>query len=127
VYRTAVTPTARRECFPSTTLIVRVRFRVNGASIRVEANSRDCDVRRKPTMILQPSPHTNATRQRDEWPVLLTIDEAAALLRTTRRAMYAMVERRQIPGVVRIRRRVLFRTEALLDWVDQKSAPQPKE
>jgi excisionase family DNA binding protein len=60
-------------------------------------------------------------------PVLLTVDEAAALLRTTRRAMYAMVERRQLPGVVRIRRRVLFRTEALLDWVHQKSAPLPKE
>jgi predicted DNA-binding transcriptional regulator AlpA len=41
--------------------------------------------------------------------------------------MYAMVERRQLPGVVRIRRRVLFRTAALLDWVDQKSAPLPKE
>ncbi|MCC6163682.1 MAG: helix-turn-helix domain-containing protein [Acidobacteria bacterium] len=63
----------------------------------------------------------------NDWPVLLTVDEAAALLRTTRRAMYAMVERRQLPGVVRIRRRVLFRTEALLDWVDQKSAPLPKE
>jgi hypothetical protein len=42
-------------------------------------------------------------------------------------ASYAMVERRQLPGVVRIRRRVLFRTEALLDWVHQKSAPLPKE
>lgn len=62
-----------------------------------------------------------------EHPLLLTVDEAASLLRTTRRAMYAMVERRQLPGVVRIRRRVLFRTAALLDWVDQKSAPLPKE
>lgn len=65
--------------------------------------------------------------EKSDWPVLLTVDEAAALLRTTRRGMYAMVERRQLPGVVRIRRRVLFRTEALLDWVDQKSAPLPKE
>jgi hypothetical protein len=38
-----------------------------------------------------------------------------------------MVERRQLPGVVRIRRRVLFRTEALLDWVHQKSAPSLEE
>jgi Helix-turn-helix domain len=37
-----------------------------------------------------------------EHPLLLTVDEAAALLRTTRRAMYAMVERHQIPGVIRI-------------------------
>src|SRR5690606_392689 len=72
------------------------------------------------------SGHTPATAEKSDWPVLLTVDEAAALLRTTRRAMYAMVERRQLPGVVRIRRRVLFRTEALLDWVDRKSAPSPK-
>lgn len=64
---------------------------------------------------------------REEHPLLLTVDEAASLLRTSRRAMYAMVERRQLPGVVRIRRRVLFRTAALLDWVDRKSAPLPKE
>ena len=42
------------------------------------------------------------TTDAESWPVLLTVDEAAALLRTTRRAMYAMVERRQLPGVVRI-------------------------
>jgi len=35
-------------------------------------------------------------------PVLLTVDEAAHLLRTTRRAIYAMVERRQLPGVIRM-------------------------
>ena len=59
--------------------------------------------------------------------VLLTVDEAAELLRTTRRAMYAMVERRQVPGVIRIRRRVLFRAADLLHWLDQKCAPSPKE
>jgi excisionase family DNA binding protein len=64
---------------------------------------------------------------RAEHPLLLTVDEAASLLRTSRRAMYAMVERHQLPGVVRIRRRVLFRTATLLDWVDRKSAPLPKE
>ena len=57
----------------------------------------------------------------------LTVDEAAALLRTTRRAIYAMIERRQLPGVIRIRRRVLFRADDLLDWLDQKRAPSPEE
>jgi excisionase family DNA binding protein len=73
------------------------------------------------------SGHTHVTNENTSWPVLLTVDEVAALLRTTRCATYAMVERRQLPGVVRIRRRVLFRTATLLDWVHQKSAPSLKE
>jgi excisionase family DNA binding protein len=60
-------------------------------------------------------------------PVLLTVDEAAALLRTTRRAIYAMIERRQLPGVIRIRRRVLLRADDLLHWLDQKRAPSSEE
>ena len=61
------------------------------------------------------------------FPTLLTVDEAACLLRTTRRAIYVMVERRQLPGVIRIRRRVLLRADDLLHWLDQKRAPLPEE
>ena len=60
-------------------------------------------------------------------PMLLTVDEAAELLRTSRRAIYMMLERQQLPGVTRIGRRVLFRSADLLDWLDQKRAPSPKE
>ena len=60
-------------------------------------------------------------------PILLTIDEAADLLRTSRRAIYAMIARRQLPGVVRIRRRVLVRSADLLNWLHQKRAPSPEE
>ena len=56
-------------------------------------------------------------------PALLTSGEVAALLRTTRRAVYAMVERGQLPGFVRLGRRVLFRQDAMLDFLRQKSAP----
>jgi excisionase family DNA binding protein len=59
--------------------------------------------------------------------VLLTVPEAAHLLRTTTRGVYVMVERRQLPGVVRIRRRVLVRTDALPHKVHQKSAPSLEE
>ena len=70
---------------------------------------------------------THVGRRRDSLPMLLTVDEAATLLRTTRRAIYAMIERRHLPGVIRIRRRVLFRADDLLHWLDQKRAPSPEE
>ncbi len=70
----------------------------------------------------------NVERRRQRTlPMLLTIDETADLLRTTRRAVYAMVERRQLPGIVRVRRRVLVRSQELVDWLDQKSALSLKE
>lgn len=70
---------------------------------------------------------TSFDEKRAELPMLLTVDEAAALLRTSRRAIYAMIERRQVSGVIRIRRRVLFRADDLLHWLDQKRAPSPEE
>ena len=70
--------------------------------------------------------HPHESR-RTTLPVLLTVDEAADLLRTTRRAIYAMIERRQLPGVIRVRRRVLLRADDLLDWLNQKRAPSPEE
>ena len=59
--------------------------------------------------------------------LLLTVTEVAQILRTTRTAIYAMVARDQIAGVTRIGRRVLFRAEDLLHWLDQNRAPSPKE
>lgn len=53
-------------------------------------------------------------------PVFLTVDETAALLRTRRKAVYALIERRQIPGVLRLGRRLLVRSDELLDWLRQK-------
>ena len=45
----------------------------------------------------------------DSETVLLTADEVAALLRTSRKAIYAMAERGLLPGVIRIGRRLLVR------------------
>ena len=58
----------------------------------------------------------------DDLPIYLTPDEAALLLRTTRKAIYVLIERRQLPGVTRIGRRVLIRSRSLLDWLDQQCA-----
>jgi hypothetical protein len=38
-----------------------------------------------------------------------------------------MAERGLLPGVVKIGRRLLFRSDELIDWLDQKRAPSPKE
>ena len=59
-------------------------------------------------------------------PALLTCSEVAELLRTSQKAIYAMVERGQLPGTVRLGRRVLIREDALLDWLGQKSTPSPE-
>jgi excisionase family DNA binding protein len=55
-------------------------------------------------------------------PQLLTVTETAELLRTTPKAIYAMVERQQLVGVRRLRRRVLIDRSELLDSL----RPQPR-
>ena len=60
-------------------------------------------------------------------PFLMTADEVAALLRTSRAAIYAMAARGELPGVTRPGRRFLVRRQALLDWLDQKRVPSPGE
>ncbi len=60
-------------------------------------------------------------------PMLLTVGEAAAVLRTTKVAVYAMAARRQLPGVVRVGRRLLVRSQDLLDWLGPKVVSSPKE
>jgi excisionase family DNA binding protein len=58
---------------------------------------------------------------------LLTVDEVAALLRTTKKGIYAMAERGQLAGVTRIGRRMLVRQDLLLDWLRHKSEPSPSK
>lgn len=63
----------------------------------------------------------SATRP-DGLPHYLTANEVADLLRTSRKAIYVMIERRQLPGVVRIRRRVLIVASVLLSWLSDQQA-----
>ena len=59
--------------------------------------------------------------------MLVKAGEVADLLRTSPKAIYTMVERGQIPGVIRIGRRLLFRRESLLQWLSEKSGtPSPE-
>ena len=56
----------------------------------------------------------------DGLPHFLKPSEVAELLRTTRKAIYVMVERRQLPGVSRIGRRVLISASVLLSWMSDQ-------
>ena len=60
-------------------------------------------------------------------PHLLTTTEVADLLRTSQKATYTMIARGQLPGVVRIGRRVLVREDELVDWLDRSRTSSPKE
>ena len=64
---------------------------------------------------------------RHELPELLTPDELAALLRTTRKAVYTMIARGQPPGIIRLGRRVLFDRGELLRWLAERRALSPME
>ena len=55
-----------------------------------------------------------------------TTSEVADILRTSRAAIYAMVERGQLRGVTRIGRRILIQREALLNWLHERRAPSPE-
>jgi excisionase family DNA binding protein len=48
---------------------------------------------------------------------LLTVDEVAVLLRTTPNAVRHMIARAQLPGVVRLGRRVLVRRDDVRKYV----------
>jgi excisionase family DNA binding protein len=63
----------------------------------------------------------------DRLPMFMTPDETATLLRTSRKAIYSLIDRGLLPGVTRLGRRVLIRSCDLLDWLRQESAPSPKE
>jgi len=67
---------------------------------------------------------TNAT---STLPRLLTVDEVAAVLRTSRKAIYCMAERGQLPGVVRLGKRLLVREDALIESLHQKSVSSPEK
>lgn len=51
---------------------------------------------------------------------LLTFDDVAAILRTSRKAVYAMRARGQLPAVIKVGRRVLMREADLLAWLAER-------
>lgn len=59
----------------------------------------------------------------EKYPVLLTAEEVAEVLRTSRKVIYEMVRLGQLPGVVRVGRRVLVRRDRLVEFLRERSVP----
>ena len=58
-----------------------------------------------------------------ELPELLTADEVAAWLKTSRKAIYAKAERGSLPGATYVGRRLYFLRTDLVRWVEQGRVP----
>jgi excisionase family DNA binding protein len=65
---------------------------------------------------------SDATGTTVQLPRLLRVEEVADLLRTSRKAVYCMIHRGEVPGVIRVNRRVLVDARALVSWLDQRLA-----
>jgi excisionase family DNA binding protein len=72
-------------------------------------------------------PISTAPMSRVDLPLLLPVETAAEVLHTTPKAIYAMAERGQLPGAVRVGRRLLIRRDDLLDSIGGSRALSPKE
>jgi excisionase family DNA binding protein len=59
--------------------------------------------------------------------LLLTVPQVARLLGTTPKAIYHRAERGQLPGVVRVGRRIRVRRDRLLQFIEENSVPSPLE
>ncbi len=54
---------------------------------------------------------------------VLTVDEAAALLRVNRKTLYEAIRLNQVPGVLRIGRSIRLSRPALLQWFQGNGSP----
>lgn len=62
-------------------------------------------------------------REIEGFPKLLTVPEVADKLRTSAKAIYSMNDRGQLPGVVRVGRRILVDQAELVAFLDRNSTP----
>ena len=51
-------------------------------------------------------------------PYYLCVDEVASLVRLTRKAVYGMIHRGQLPGAIKVGERIRIKRDDLLAWLD---------
>lgn len=59
-------------------------------------------------------------------PLVLTVDEAAELLRVDRKTVYSMDQRGKLPGVRRVGRAIRIHRPTLIAWLGA-DGPRPTE
>ncbi|MCH9687341.1 MAG: helix-turn-helix domain-containing protein [Deltaproteobacteria bacterium] len=69
-----------------------------------------------------PSRPRRDPRGRPALPRLLTVPEVADVLRTSPKAVYSLIQRGQLPGVLRLSRRVLVDHDELCTWLETRCA-----
>lgn len=69
----------------------------------------------KPEEVIETEGDTSKTSN-DQLPEVLTVDEAAGLLRMTRSSVYGAIRRKELPGVRRIGRSIRLHRDAVLQW-----------
>jgi excisionase family DNA binding protein len=58
-------------------------------------------------------------------PAVLTVDEAAGLLRVNRKTLYELIQRGELPGVRRLGRAIRIHRPTLIRWLaDQGRVPR---
>lgn len=57
-------------------------------------------------------------------PLLLNAREVAALLRTSTKTIYNLSEQGRLPGVFRFGRKLLFRRDVLVRWIEAGTTPR---
>lgn len=58
---------------------------------------------------------------------LMTARDVALLLSVTPKAVYQMVHRNEVPGIIRVGKRLRFDRRKLLEWLSGKHVMSPKE
>ena len=66
------------------------------------------------------TPQRSTSTKSSTFPDLLTVDEVAELLRTTRKGVYGLIYRGAFPGVIRLPGRILIDRAELLDFVSKR-------
>ena len=92
----------------------------------VDSSVNPNEPRRRSRRLQRVMPLEPVERPQNQRPALLTVRETADLLRTTHTAIYAKVERGQLPGVVHVGRRVLINEQVLLDWLSRNTTSLPE-